>query len=80
MSALATDIRPHMHVHGSDDKHLGRVDKVVDDRIELAKLDFETGFKHRYIPLDWVAVIEGDKIVLSLTHDEAKARWTGIAE
>jgi hypothetical protein len=79
MSQLASEVREHMDVHSSDDKHIGRVDKVVGDKIELAKLDFSTGFKHRYIPLDWIAVIEGDKIVLSLTGDEAKERWTDEA-
>jgi len=76
MSNLADEIREHMHVHGSDDKHIGRVDRVVGEEIELATLDIETGLKHRYIPIDWVALIEGDKLVLSLTHDDAKARWT----
>jgi hypothetical protein len=79
MSHIAADVREHMHVHGSDDEHVGRVDHVVGDQIELAKLDIATGFKHRYIPLDWIAVIEGDKIVLSLTHDEVKARWADAA-
>ncbi len=79
MSALASDIREHMHVHSSDDQHIGRVDRVVGEKIELAKLDISTGFKHRYIPLDWIAVIEGDKIVLSLTGDEAKERWSDEA-
>jgi hypothetical protein len=76
MTYLAADIREHMHVHSSDDHHIGRVDKVVGDKIELAKLDIATGFKHRYIPLEWIGVIEGDKIILSLTGDDAKARWT----
>ena len=60
MSNLAADIREHMHVHSSDDQHIGRVDRVVGEKIELAKLDVSTGFKHRYIPLDWIAVIEGE--------------------
>ena len=47
--------KEHMHVHGSDDKHVGRVDPVEGDQIELAKLDVETGFRRRYIPLTWVA-------------------------
>ena len=77
--ALASEIREHMHIHSSDDQHIGRVDKVVGDKIELAKLDIATGFKHRYIPLDWIADIAGDKIVLNLTGEEAKDRWTDEA-
>jgi hypothetical protein len=69
-------IHEHMHVHSSDNKHVGRVDHVKGNQIELAKMDVETGFKHRYIPLDWVALVEGDKVVLNLTHDEAESRWT----
>ena len=68
-------IKEHMHVHSSDGKHVGRVDHVKGSQIELAKMDIETGFKHRYIPLDWVAS-GTDKVTLSLTHDQAEARWT----
>ena len=68
-------IKEHMHVHSSDDKHVGRVDHVKGDKIELAKLDIETGFKHRYIPLAWVASITDDKVMLSKTHDAAEAEW-----
>ncbi len=79
MTNLVADIHEHMDVHSSDDQHVGRVDRVVGNKIELAKLDISTGFKHRYIPLDWVAVIEGEKVVLSLTGKEAKQRWTDNA-
>ena len=70
-----TLIKEHMHVHGSDDKHVGRIDHVKGDQIELAKLDLETGFKHRYIPLSWVSTITEDKVMLDKTHDEAEALW-----
>ena len=68
-------IKEHMHVHSSDGKHVGRVDHVKGDKIELAKMDIETGFKHRYIPLDWVSSLDGDTLKLSLTHDAAEALW-----
>ena len=70
-----TLIKEHMHVHGSDDKHVGRVDHVKGDQIELAKMDIETGFKHRYIPVSWVSAIRDDKVMLTKTHDEAEALW-----
>jgi hypothetical protein len=68
-------IKEHMHVHAADGKHVGRVDHVKGDQIELAKLDIDTGFKHRYIPLAWVTGIVDDQVKLSLTHDEVHARW-----
>jgi hypothetical protein len=71
----AAAIKEHMDVVGSDGKHVGRVDHVKGSEIELAKMDFEGGFKHHMIPLSWVASVD-EKVHLSLTHDEAKARWT----
>ena len=71
----ATNIREHMEVIGSDDKHVGRVDHVVGTDIELAKLDIAGGFKHHLIPLSWVDYVEDDKVKLSLTADAAKAAW-----
>ena len=44
-------------------------------QIELAKLDFDTGFKHRMIPTEWVSRVD-EHVHLNLTEDEAKARWT----
>jgi hypothetical protein len=70
-----TAIREHMEVVGSDDKHVGRVDHVLGDDIELAKLDIAGGFKHHLIPLSWVDFVEDDKVKLSLTADAAKAAW-----
>ena len=72
----STDIREHMEVVGSDDQHVGRVDHVKGDQIELAKLDLAGGLKHHMIPLSWVDYIDDDKVRLSCTEDEAKARWT----
>ena len=72
----SSDIREHMEVVGSDDKHVGRVDHVMGDQIELAKLDLGGGLKHHLIPLSWVDFVGDDKVRLSCTQDEAKARWT----
>jgi hypothetical protein len=69
------DIREHMHVHSSDGRHVGRVDHVKGDEIELAKLDLATMGKHRYIPLSWADTVEDDKLILSVTEDVAKAHW-----
>ena len=71
-----SEIREHMEVVGSDGGHVGRVDHVMGEEIELAKMDLGAGFKHHLIPITWVDHVEGDKVCLSLTGDEAKSRWT----
>lgn len=71
----ASDIREHMEVVGSDGGHVGRVDCMKGDDIELAKLDLGSGLKHHLIPRSWVDHIEGDKLCLNITKDAAKAAW-----
>lgn len=71
----ATEIREHMEVVGSDGEHVGKVDKVMGQDIELAKLDLGSGFKHHLIPMTWVDSIEDEKVRLNLTKDAAKAGW-----
>ncbi|WP_396593162.1 DUF2171 domain-containing protein [Brevundimonas sp. R86498] len=71
-----TQIKEHLEVVGSDGGHVGRVDHVLGDQIELAKLDLAGGFKHHMIPVSWVTSVDDDAVRLSLTKDEAKARWT----
>lgn len=70
-----SDIREHMEVIGSDGGHVGRVDHVLGDEIELAKLDLGAGLKHHLIPITWVDSIEDEKVRLNLTEDAAKAGW-----
>ena len=71
----ATQIREHMEVIGSDGGHVGKVDHVLGNEIELSKLDLGSGFKHHLIPLTWVETIQDDKVCLNLTKDAAKAAW-----
>jgi len=71
-----TLIKEHLEVVGLDGGHVGRVDHVLGDQIELAKLDLAGGFKHHMIPVSWVDSVDDDAVRLSLTKDEAKARWT----
>ncbi|MDP3854322.1 DUF2171 domain-containing protein [Phenylobacterium sp.] len=71
----ASLIREHMEVIGSDGGHVGRVDHVLGDEIELAKLDLGGGLKHHLIPITWVDDVEDDKVRLNLTQDAAKASW-----
>lgn len=72
----ASEIGEHFEVVGSDGHHVGRVDHVLGDTIELAKLDIAGGFKHHMIPVSWASRVEENKVVLSITTDEAKSRWT----
>ena len=71
----ASQIEEHYEVVGSDGHHVGRVDHVLGDTIELAKLDVTGGFKHHLIPVSWAERIEEKKVFLSKTADEAKAQW-----
>ena len=69
------DIREHMEVIGSDGGHVGRVDHVLGDEIELAKLDLGAGLRHHLIPITWVEGVEGDKLRLNRTKDTAQTQW-----
>ncbi|MBI1686645.1 DUF2171 domain-containing protein [Caulobacter hibisci] len=71
----ASQIREHLEVVGSDGKHVGRVDHVVGTEIELAKFDLGGGLKHHMIPLSWVEYVDEEVVHLSLTQEDAKARW-----
>ena len=71
----ASTIKEHLEVIGSDGEHVGRVDKVMGDLIELAKLDLAGGFKHHMIPVSWVDHVD-DHVHLNVTQEAAKARWT----
>jgi hypothetical protein len=72
---ITANIREHMEVIGSDEKHVGRVDHVLGNDIELAKLDLGGGLKHHLIPLSWVDFVEDDKVRLNMTADAAKSAW-----
>ncbi|HEY3695497.1 DUF2171 domain-containing protein [Phenylobacterium sp.] len=71
----ASQISEHMDVVGSDGRHVGRVDRVRGDEIELTKLDLGAGLKHHMIPLSWVDYVDTDEVRLNLTKDAAKAAW-----
>lgn len=71
----ASQIEEHFEVVGSDGHHVGKVDHVIGDSIELAKVDIAAGLKHHVIPVSWASRVEEKKVFLSLTADEAKSRW-----
>jgi hypothetical protein len=64
-----------MEVVGSDGGHVGRVDKLIGDEIELTKLDLASGLKHHMIPLTWVESVDEDEVRLNRTKDAAKSAW-----
>ena len=70
----ASMIKEHLEVVGSDGGHVGRVDHVMGDQIELAKFDMGAGLKHHMIPVSWVDHVD-EHVHLTMTRDEAKARW-----
>jgi hypothetical protein len=70
-----SEIREHMDVEGSDGGHVGRVDKLIGDEIELTKFDLSSGLRRHTIPMSWVEMVDGDTVRLNMTRDAAKAAW-----
>ena len=71
----ASQIKEHMEVVGSDNKHVGRVDHVADTETELSKMDLGAGFKHHIIPMSWIDYVDDDKVRLNMEAAEAKSSW-----
>lgn len=68
-------IREHMEVVGSDDEHVGTVDKTAGDRIILTKSDPESGGAHHSLSCSDIDRVEGDRVILDCSAEEAKNRW-----
>ena len=71
-----SQIKEHAEVIGADGVHVGTVDHVQVDRIKLTKNDSPQtqdgqGAKHHYLPIGLVAEVEGDKVRLSATAQNA---------
>jgi hypothetical protein len=64
-----------MEVVGDDEKHVGTVDKVAGDRIILTKSDPESGGVHHSISCADVGRVEGDRVYLDCSADQARHRW-----
>lgn len=67
-------VTEHMEVVGSDDSHVGTVDKVRGDRILLTKNDTDAGGRHHSIPSRWIQSVD-DKVHLRKTAEEAQNHW-----
>ncbi|GAA3895081.1 hypothetical protein GCM10022276_12710 [Sphingomonas limnosediminicola] len=68
-------IREHMEVVGSDDEHLGTVDKIAGDRIILTKSDPESGGSHHSLSCSNIDRIEGERVILDCKADDARKHW-----
>ena len=72
--ADVTAIKEHMEVIGADGAHVGKVDRVVGERIKLTKQDSGEGAHkghHHFISLGLVADVEGNQVRLSANGDVA---------
>jgi len=67
-------VTEQMEVVGSDEQHVGTVDKVKDGRIILTKSDPNAGGHHHSIPCGWLDRVE-DKVILNKTAEEAMNAW-----
>jgi hypothetical protein len=72
---LLGQIREHMEVVGSDDQHVGTVDKIGRDRLILAKSDPDSGGAHHSLSCSDIDRIEGDRVILDCSADQARERW-----
>jgi hypothetical protein len=72
---LLGQVREHMEVVGNDGKHVGTVDKPSGDRLILTKSDPESGGAHHSISCSDIDRVEGDKVILDCSADEARHRW-----
>ena len=79
--AGAFEIKEHMEIIGSDDQHVGTVDKLEGDRIKLTKGDDPdgSGQHHHYVPVSAVASVEGNRARLSMTAQQAKQAATSVS-
>lgn len=67
-------VQEHQEVLGSDGQHIGKVDKVVGERIILTRSDPNAGGHHHSIPLSWIERVD-DKVHVAKTADQAIAHW-----
>lgn len=72
---LLNGIHEHMEVVGSDDKHVGTVDRVAGDRIILTRSDPDSGGVHHSLSCSDLDRVEDDKVVLDCDAEKAKERW-----
>jgi len=72
---LLGQIREHMEVVGSDEQHVGTVDRTAGDRLILTKSDPESGGAHHSLSCADIDRVDGDRVVLECSADDARTRW-----
>jgi hypothetical protein len=71
----AQQIREHMEVLGSDDVHVGVVDRVEgSNKIKLTRSDPLSEGSHHFVPLDWVERVDAH-VHLNKKSSEVMALW-----
>ena len=82
-SALASQVKEHMEVVGSDGGHVGTVDKLEEDLIKLTRQDDPGGraMHHHYLPVSAVAAVEDGRVRLNMDAHRARefATMTGAS-
>jgi hypothetical protein len=73
----ASKIKEHMDVVGSDDQHVGTVDHVEGERIKLTRKDPNAKGEHHYIDLSMVSSVQGGRVQLSCTAQQASQQFGG---
>ena len=72
---LLRGVREHMEVVGSDNEHVGTVDRVAGDRLILTKSDPEAGGVHHSLSCSDIDRIEDNRVILDLKAEKARDRW-----
>lgn len=72
---LLGQVREHMEVVGSDDQHIGTVERSAGDRLILAKSDPDSGGAHHSLSCTDIDRVEGDRVILACSAEQARQRW-----
>lgn len=72
-------IHPHMEVVGQYGNHVGTVEAVEGGEIKLARTHPRAGGQHHWIPLEWVAEVDG-VVRLDRDADQARHDWHRVPE
>ena len=71
--SLLDGIREQMEVVGSDDQHVGTIDRVAGDRIILTKSDPDAGGSHHSLTCTDIERVEDNKVTPSAARKREKA-------
>jgi hypothetical protein len=72
---LLRGVREQMEVVGSDGEAVGTVERTAGDRLILAKSGAEGGGGQHSLTCTALDRVEGDKVFLGMTADEARKQW-----